>query len=55
MSEAVTRIGLWLCRHGFHALREPGNCTRCGYRYHGGHVGTYARWERERRVGRSPS
>lgn len=44
----IERIGLWLCRHGFHALMEPGNCPRCGFRYHGGHVGPYARWERDR-------
>lgn len=40
----MRRLGLWFCRRGWHRWMEPGNCTRCGFRYHGKHVGDAARW-----------
>jgi hypothetical protein len=43
-------FGSWLCRHGIHQHEDNGNCMRCGWRYHGGHVGDYARWVKEGRV-----
>ena len=47
MSDNETRLP-WLCRLGFHFYID-GNCPRCGYRWHGKHVGSYKRWKDSRR------
>lgn len=50
LAAAWLRLGLWLCRHGCHFVYEPGNCVRCGFRSHGGHIAEYAQWKEEGRV-----